>query len=102
MAFHAFHTLSLPWPAVRSGDAGFRATSSALMTYRFARYTLPPLTSVRMSRLDLAGAAVEALRNLIEGKSSRRSVQPAVATELVVRRSHVLISHLPGFGRFRR
>lgn len=27
------------------------------------------------------------LHNLIEGKSSRRSVQPAVATELVVRRS---------------
>ncbi|MBW4027840.1 MAG: substrate-binding domain-containing protein [Acidobacteria bacterium] len=54
---------------------------------QIARYTLPPLTSVRMSRLDLAGAAVEALRSLIEGKSSRRSVQPAVATELVVRRS---------------
>jgi hypothetical protein len=29
MAFHAFHTLSFPWPAVRPGDAGFRATSTA-------------------------------------------------------------------------
>ncbi len=28
-AFHAFHTLSFPWPAFRPGDAGFAATSSS-------------------------------------------------------------------------
>ena len=26
--FHAFHTLSFPWPAFRPGDAGFKATST--------------------------------------------------------------------------
>jgi hypothetical protein len=31
MAFHAFHTLSFPWPASCLGDAGFRATSTSAM-----------------------------------------------------------------------
>jgi hypothetical protein len=31
LAFHAFHTLSFPWPAFRSGDAGFTATSTSAM-----------------------------------------------------------------------
>jgi hypothetical protein len=31
MAFHAFHTLSFPWPAFRPGDAGFTATSTSAM-----------------------------------------------------------------------
>ena len=31
MAFHAFHTLSFPWPASRPGDAGFTATSTSAM-----------------------------------------------------------------------
>ena len=31
LAFHAFHTLSFPWPAFRMGDAGFTATSTSAM-----------------------------------------------------------------------
>ena len=31
LAFHAFHTLSFPWPAFRSGDDGFTATSTSAM-----------------------------------------------------------------------
>ena len=31
MAFHAFHTLSFPWPAFGPGDAGFTATSISAM-----------------------------------------------------------------------
>jgi hypothetical protein len=31
MAFHAFHTLSFPWPAFRPGDAGFTGTSTSAM-----------------------------------------------------------------------
>ena len=29
--FLAFHALSFPWPAFRSGDAGFTATSTSAM-----------------------------------------------------------------------
>jgi hypothetical protein len=29
LAFHAFHTLSFPWPAFRPGDARFTATSTS-------------------------------------------------------------------------
>jgi len=31
LAFHAFHTLSFPWPAFRPGDAEFTATSTRAM-----------------------------------------------------------------------
>ena len=31
LAFHAFHTLSFPWPAFRPGDARFSATSTSAM-----------------------------------------------------------------------
>jgi hypothetical protein len=31
LAFHAFHTLSFPWPAFRPDDAGFIATSTSAM-----------------------------------------------------------------------
>lgn len=31
MAFHAFHTLSFPWPAFRRGEAGFTATATSAM-----------------------------------------------------------------------
>ena len=31
LAFHAFHTLSFPWPAFRAGDAGVTATSPTAM-----------------------------------------------------------------------
>jgi hypothetical protein len=31
LAFHAFHTLSFPWPAFRPGDAESAATSTSAM-----------------------------------------------------------------------
>jgi hypothetical protein len=31
LAFHAFHTLSFPWPVFRPGDAGFTASSTNAM-----------------------------------------------------------------------
>jgi hypothetical protein len=31
LAFHAFHTLSFPWPAFRPGNAGFTAISISAM-----------------------------------------------------------------------
>jgi len=31
LAFHAFHTVSFPWPAFRPCDAGFTATSTSAM-----------------------------------------------------------------------
>ncbi len=31
LAFHAFLTLSFPWPAFRRGDAGFTATATSAM-----------------------------------------------------------------------
>jgi hypothetical protein len=31
LGFHAFHTLSFPWPAFRPGDAGYTATLSSAM-----------------------------------------------------------------------
>ncbi len=34
LAFHAFHTLSFPWPAFRPGDAGF------LQLYRPAQWAV--------------------------------------------------------------
>lgn len=52
---------------------------------RMAEMMIPPLTSVQMSRLDLAGAAVSALRAHIEGSSSKRGYK--VDTHLVVRES---------------
>jgi LacI family transcriptional regulator len=54
----------------------------------FAEYTLPPLTTIRMSRVDLARAAFEALRQQTEslgtGKIQREFL---VSTSLVVRGS---------------
>ena len=32
MAFHAFHTLSFPWPAFRPGGSGFTATSTSAIS----------------------------------------------------------------------
>lgn len=50
-----------------------------------ARAVIPPLTSVQMSRVDLATAAVNALRAHAEGKSPHREY--AIETQLVVRES---------------
>jgi DNA-binding LacI/PurR family transcriptional regulator len=54
----------------------------------FAEYTLPPLTTIRLSRADLARAAFDALRAQIEDPSSpRMSREFLVSTSLVERGS---------------
>lgn len=50
-----------------------------------ARVTIPPLTSIQMSRLDLARAAVNALRAHVEGTATQREYK--IETSLVVRES---------------
>ena len=50
-----------------------------------ARAVIPPLTSVQMSRIDLASAAVNALRAHAESKSPHREY--LIETQLVVRES---------------
>jgi LacI family transcriptional regulator len=50
-----------------------------------ARVTIPPLTSIQMSRLDLARAAVNALRAHVEGLPTQREYK--IETSLVVRES---------------
>jgi LacI family transcriptional regulator len=54
----------------------------------FAEYTLPPLTTIRLSRTDLARAAFEALRQQAEDPTNK-SLQREflVSTSLVVRES---------------
>ncbi len=52
---------------------------------QIARAAIPPLTSVQMSRVDLATAAVNALREHAENKSPRREYP--IQTRLVVRES---------------
>jgi LacI family transcriptional regulator len=54
----------------------------------FAEFTLPPLTTIRLSRADLARAAFEALRQQVE-EAGLASVQREflVSTSLVVRGS---------------
>ncbi len=54
----------------------------------FAEYTLPPLTTIRLSRVDLARAAFNALRVQIEdGGSAKLQREFLVSTNLVVRNS---------------
>jgi LacI family transcriptional regulator len=50
-----------------------------------AELTIPPLTSMHMSRPELAGAAVSSLRAHIESLSPRHEYE--IATHLVVRES---------------
>jgi LacI family transcriptional regulator len=50
-----------------------------------ARVTIPPLTSIQMSRLELARAAVTALREHVENANPRREYK--IDTKLVVRES---------------
>jgi DNA-binding LacI/PurR family transcriptional regulator len=56
-----------------------------------ARVMIPPLTSVQMSRLELARAAVNALRSHVEGTEPQRVQE--IGTHLVVRES---TSYPPG------
>jgi LacI family transcriptional regulator, galactose operon repressor len=54
----------------------------------FAEFTLPPLTTIRLSRGDLARAAFEALRQQAEGTSAEKIQREfLVSTKLVVRDS---------------
>jgi DNA-binding LacI/PurR family transcriptional regulator len=54
----------------------------------FAEFTLPPLTSIRLSRVDLARAAFEALRAQAEDlPNSKMAREFLVSTSLVVRGS---------------
>jgi hypothetical protein len=50
-----------------------------------ARVTIPPLTSIQMSRLELARAAVTALREHVENTNPHREYR--IDTKLVVRES---------------
>ncbi len=52
---------------------------------QMARVTIPPLTSIQMSRLDLARAAVNALRAHVEHTPTHREYK--IDTKLVVRES---------------
>jgi LacI family transcriptional regulator len=54
----------------------------------FAEYTLPPLTTIRLSRTDLARAAFNALHAQIDGSdTSKLQREFLVSTSLVVRDS---------------
>jgi LacI family transcriptional regulator len=54
----------------------------------FAEFTLPPLTTIRLSRADLARAAFEALRQQAEDPSNPKMLREfLVSTSLVVRGS---------------
>lgn len=52
-----------------------------------AEVTIPPLTTVRMSRFDLAKAAVSALRAAVEDGEQPAQREYRISTELVVRES---------------
>jgi DNA-binding LacI/PurR family transcriptional regulator len=52
---------------------------------QMARVTIPPLTSIQMSRLELARAAVTALREHVENINPHREYK--IDTKLVVRES---------------
>jgi LacI family transcriptional regulator len=54
----------------------------------FAEFTLPPLTTIRLSRIELARAAFEALRQQAEAPSNPKMQREfLVSTSLVVRGS---------------
>jgi LacI family transcriptional regulator len=52
---------------------------------RFSEFLIPPLTTVRMSRTDIARAAVQLLQQLVEG--GEHAPLAAVPTSLIVRQS---------------
>jgi DNA-binding LacI/PurR family transcriptional regulator len=53
----------------------------------FAEFTLPPLTTIRLSRVELANAAFDALRQHGEGEKTGSQREFLVSTSLVVRGS---------------
>lgn len=96
-------TRSLPTAVMTSNDmtaigvlhalygAGFRVPDDFSVIgfddIDFARFTLPPLASVQMSRKELASCAVRALRNHLELPASPRTNSYQVQTKLTVRQS---------------
>jgi LacI family transcriptional regulator len=54
---------------------------------RFAQFTTPPLSTVQMSRTDLARAAFQALRDHSEGSVSAAPREYPIPTKLIVRQS---------------
>src|SRR6202012_979965 len=52
---------------------------------QMARVMIPPLTSIQMSRTELAHAAVTALRSHVEGSEPKREI--SISTSLIVRES---------------
>jgi DNA-binding LacI/PurR family transcriptional regulator len=59
----------------------------------FAQFTLPPLTSVQMSRRDLARCAVRALRDHLESQTVTPSARYKIETKLIVRKSTGFARH---------
>lgn len=76
-ALHAMHRAGLSVPQDLS-IVGFD-------DIHMAQVMIPPLTSIQMSRVDLARAAVTALRALVEGEAAKREYK--IDTSLVVRES---------------
>ena len=54
---------------------------------QLARYTFPPMTSIRMSCHELAAAAVLSLKAHVDNKENTRSNTTVIQTNLVVRQS---------------
>ena len=54
---------------------------------RFAQFTIPPLTTVQMSRTDLARSAFQALRAHGEGTDNPAVREYSIPTKLIVRQS---------------
>ena len=54
---------------------------------RFAQFTTPPLTTVQMSRVELARSAFQALRDLAEKPPSSSPREYPISTRLIVRQS---------------
>jgi LacI family transcriptional regulator len=59
----------------------------------FAEFTLPPLTTIRLSRADLARAAFEALRQQADADNPKMEREFLVSTSLVVRGSTAAPPH---------
>ena len=58
---------------------------------RFSEFLIPPLTTVRMSRNDIARAAVQLLQQLVAG--GEHPPLPAIGTSLIVRQSTSQVKH---------
>jgi len=68
-----------------------------------SRHLLPPLTTVHLSRTELASVAIESLRDRIEGRLRPSRQMGPIVTKLVVRQSTAVplgsLADLPGVNR---